>query len=318
MVACSPNPATQQQAPPRDGDLVPLSLLLDPRFTLDQLADQFHTTIEAISLWMLQPDIQDRIEIIEAASIQRTRIAATRALPAIATACHSIITTFNNTARPERLDPDDHAAAEQERRNAETARRAGALLLRLARFRRAPASVAPASPPVSQRADPAAHADYPASASSPTSHIQHPTSDIPKDLLALINSPDFHTALAAATSPASDQSRAAQAAGAKKVTPASHQTRPAQAAGAKELTPASDQTQAAQAAGAKQVPNRIQVASTPTAASQSPAPSLPLTETALPKVSPPSSPSPTSPNPQSEIRIPISDPRSRDPTARAA
>ncbi|MBX3359813.1 MAG: hypothetical protein KF745_15465, partial [Phycisphaeraceae bacterium] len=93
-----------------------------------------HTTVEALVLWFAEPEIAERLDQIESTIARRTRIVASNFLPAATIALGRSIDEHNSDEAHFPVRPGDQRGLELRRRSRETARRAAALLLRLANF----------------------------------------------------------------------------------------------------------------------------------------------------------------------------------------
>jgi hypothetical protein len=149
----------------------PLATTLDPDpATTDTLLDQFISpqsslasiaavhgvTITALTLWMTRPDVADRLDTLASAAASHTRLAATHHLPCAVGAL--VGTSCEYTDR--HADPHDQGEPMQSfPRRAESARRACALLFRLARYYPG----APRSVVTLRAAEPSAQSPQPAS-----------------------------------------------------------------------------------------------------------------------------------------------------------
>lgn len=128
-----------------------------PDITLSDVAEMNNVSIEALTLWMIRPDIARRLNNIESAILRRTRLIATNFLPAAAKVLHSIL--INHESQEHTLPEPSHTARD-------VARKAASLLHRLSRPAPLSSAVSPTSksinPPKSPPAPP------PTSASSPS------------------------------------------------------------------------------------------------------------------------------------------------------
>jgi hypothetical protein len=129
------NPTTLPTFSPPPDQVGPIiRAIADPHESLASVADKFGTTLDALTIWMLRPDITDRINNFQAACAIKTRSVAINYAQHIATMCFSILHEFNHGADHVTFYPTESNEHEIKRRNRETARKAGALLLRLCRF----------------------------------------------------------------------------------------------------------------------------------------------------------------------------------------
>ncbi|MBX3390259.1 MAG: hypothetical protein KF691_12495 [Phycisphaeraceae bacterium] len=139
-------PAPDFDRPVKPGHEKDLFLALaDPHASLIDVANEFKVSLEALSVWMVRPDIAARLESIAEASVVRARFVAKSFLPAAARtagrilALHQIVRRHN----PKSLARDSN----NERRFDKTAIQAGILLARLATFGEKPPPRKTGSPP---------------------------------------------------------------------------------------------------------------------------------------------------------------------------
>lgn len=106
--------------------------LADPHASLIDVANEFKVSLEALSVWMLRPDVAARLESIAEASVVRARFVAKSFLPAAARTAGRIIALHQIDRRhnPKSLARDSH----NDRRFDKAALQAGILLARLAGF----------------------------------------------------------------------------------------------------------------------------------------------------------------------------------------
>ncbi|MBX3358501.1 MAG: hypothetical protein KF745_08735 [Phycisphaeraceae bacterium] len=170
-----------------------LNSVTDPTLTLRDVADLHHTTVEALILWFAEPEIAERLDQIESTIARRTRIVASNFLPAATIAMGRSIDEHNADESHFPVRPGDQRGLELRRRSRETARRAAALLLRLANFtpgpRRAtdttcntpprPPTPAPPSPQHSTALSPARPLSLPHTPSTPSSSNPAPRHESP-------------------------------------------------------------------------------------------------------------------------------------------
>ncbi|MBX3356866.1 MAG: hypothetical protein KF745_00410 [Phycisphaeraceae bacterium] len=159
-----------------------LDSVTDPTLTLRDVADLHHTSVEALVLWFAEPEIAERLDHIESTIARRTRIVASNFLPAATIALGRSIDEHNSDESHFPVRPGDQRGLELRRRSRETARRATALLLRLANFTPGPRryiytprpTPAPSSTPIPTSPAPsvsssAPDAPVPCSSTSPAS-----------------------------------------------------------------------------------------------------------------------------------------------------
>ena len=107
-----------------------IDALGSPDNTLRDVAVDFKTTVEALTLWMTRPDIAARLDAIQSAVTRRTRLMATNFLPGVVRLLNSIIDHYSEDEHEREPQP----LAPEPRRHRENARKAAALLIRLARL----------------------------------------------------------------------------------------------------------------------------------------------------------------------------------------
>jgi hypothetical protein len=113
-----------------------LTDLADPDLSLRNLADAHGTTLDALTLFLAREDIAERIAAIEHLAARRARLIAATSLSAVAAALARIVEETDAEIAHVPVNPKSLPALEQRRRTRETARRAGALLLRVAQASR--------------------------------------------------------------------------------------------------------------------------------------------------------------------------------------
>lgn len=149
-----------------------LDALADPDITLRDVAEQFDTSIEALTLWMARPDIAARIAAIQAAAVTRVRLIATNFLASAVSTLLSVIDDYREHISRQPVRPTDSHAVAEHRRARDGARRSIQLLNRIARLPlphadglAAPVPTAPAAPAAPRGANaPSARRDIPAPA----------------------------------------------------------------------------------------------------------------------------------------------------------
>src|SRR5262245_22777474 len=107
--------------------------LADPSMSLEDIANAVQCSLDALSAWILKPDVQRRLADLATAASFRARALAAIQLP---TAVHSLSLTLRAYAAAEqrsvsRDTPEAQAHQEAQRTSA---RRASNLLLRIARY----------------------------------------------------------------------------------------------------------------------------------------------------------------------------------------
>lgn len=113
-----------------------LLALYDPRTSLVDITLEHHTTLEALTLWLAHPEIAARIANLNSAAAQRNRMVATARLLHAVEALDNILNEYNDGACHKAAIAEGRAAGMDNhlRRDRETARKAAALMLRIARF----------------------------------------------------------------------------------------------------------------------------------------------------------------------------------------
>ncbi len=136
----NPDPATT--------DALLQSIAADYSLSLTDIAAQHNTTIEALTAWLTRDDIDERLTAIESACARRARLTAANHLPAVAHVAKQALEEASDVLR---LPPDyrtQHSIALRIRAT-ESARKAAALLLRIANFTPGPRRVRYHSTPTS-------------------------------------------------------------------------------------------------------------------------------------------------------------------------
>jgi len=174
------SPITARTLPPMPADLAPifdpppgavpllLDQLADPDLSFHQVASLNNTSTEALAAFIASPDIQQRLLTLQQAAATRTRLVTSGSLLHAARALTRILQDFVTESAQAGPEPKTPVAAEQRHRARESARKAAALLFRLANFdptrprlRVRPAQSDPLAPQTSesQTPDPAPHAN---------------------------------------------------------------------------------------------------------------------------------------------------------------
>lgn len=106
--------------------------LSDPHKSLIDIANEFEISLEALSVWMMRPDIAERLESIESAAVSRARFVAKSFLPAAARSAGRVIALHQIARRhnPGSIAGDTH----NERRFDKIAMLAGNILLRISKL----------------------------------------------------------------------------------------------------------------------------------------------------------------------------------------
>ncbi len=114
-----------------------LLALADPHASLIDIANEFEISLEALSTWLLRPDVAARMESIAGAAVVRARFVAKSFLPAAARSAGRILALHQIFRRhnPKSMARDDH----NDRRFDKTAMQASAMLIQIARLDQPPA-----------------------------------------------------------------------------------------------------------------------------------------------------------------------------------
>ena len=120
--------------------------LADPLRTLMGIADEHQTSLEALTLWMVRPDIALRLHALQSAAVARARLIALAYLPRTVPVLAEVINDYADQLKaPRRPGPVDAPVARERRRAADGARKAITLLTNLTRL--APPPPPPTPPP---------------------------------------------------------------------------------------------------------------------------------------------------------------------------
>ncbi len=123
--------------------------LADPNMTLGDVAYLHDLTLENLTLWIVRPDITERLKALTDSIYLRVRLAAINHLATTVNALNTMIGAYIDEERRAPVNPTSIQDREQRRRARETARKAVALLTKLAHL---PRPAAGNLPP--QKADP--------------------------------------------------------------------------------------------------------------------------------------------------------------------
>ncbi|GJQ28461.1 MAG: hypothetical protein HBSAPP03_03450 [Phycisphaerae bacterium] len=159
----------------------------DPDLSFRAVAELRGTSLEALAAWFARPDIAQRAAQIESAIARRARFVAIASLTTAAKAMQTILADFLDGVHLRVDDPDAHPGlpaprnTELLRRQAETARKAAAILLRIARFdstlsrQAAVPSAIPSSPSRHEPPDvsPSPAADSPREHAGPSANVRY-------------------------------------------------------------------------------------------------------------------------------------------------
>ena len=111
-----------------------ISCLGDPEHSLASVAERHNTSIQALTLWMQQPEIAARLDALESAFARMLRIQVADALPSVVNTLVEIVRDTLDELAHIPKNPHSVRALEQRSRARETGRKAAHLLVRLARF----------------------------------------------------------------------------------------------------------------------------------------------------------------------------------------
>ncbi|MBY0111343.1 MAG: hypothetical protein K2Y21_00870 [Phycisphaerales bacterium] len=143
--------------------------LASNEITLLDIADRHETTLEALTLWMIRPDIAERLSALEYACARRARLTVANNLNAIAnTLLHLLAEAKDDHASVHRVPAATHHAFAARMQSRESARKSANLLLRIARYTPL-ADVAPTNPTRERGATPTSQAQ-PTPSNQPLSH----------------------------------------------------------------------------------------------------------------------------------------------------
>ncbi len=144
-ISFNPDPATT--------DAILQAIAADYSLSLTDIANQHNTTIEALTAWLTREDIDERLTAIESACARRARLTAANHLPAVAHVAKQALEEASDVLR---LPPDyrTQRSIALRIRATESARKAAALLLRIANFTPGPRRVRHNAAPTSPRITP--------------------------------------------------------------------------------------------------------------------------------------------------------------------
>ena len=106
--------------------------LADPNMTLGDVAYLHDLSLENLTLWIVRPDITERLKALTDSIYLRVRLAAITHLATTVNALNTMIGAYIDEERHAPVNPSSIQDREQRRRARETARKAVALLSRLA------------------------------------------------------------------------------------------------------------------------------------------------------------------------------------------
>jgi hypothetical protein len=106
--------------------------LADPNMTLGDIAYLHDLSLENLTLWIVRPDITERLKALTDSIYLRVRLAAINHLATTVNALNTMIGAYVDEERRAPVNPTSIQDREQRRRARETARKAVALLARLA------------------------------------------------------------------------------------------------------------------------------------------------------------------------------------------
>ncbi|MGH7243792.1 MAG: hypothetical protein ACREJD_10280 [Phycisphaerales bacterium] len=150
-----------------------LLALADPHASFIDISNEFQISLEALSVWMMRPDIAERMETIASASVVRARYVAKTFLPAAARSAGRVLALHQIVRRH---NPKSIATnTNNDRRFDKIAMHASALLVKIAKFEDAPAKRATRSAGPSTKSNISPPAP-PASSSKPVASQTAPPS----------------------------------------------------------------------------------------------------------------------------------------------
>jgi hypothetical protein len=106
--------------------------LADPNMTLGDVAYLHDLSLENLTLWIVRPDITERLKALTDSIYLRVRLAAITHLATTVNALNTMIGAYIDEERTAPVNPTSIQDREQRRRSRETARKAVALLTKLA------------------------------------------------------------------------------------------------------------------------------------------------------------------------------------------
>ncbi len=106
--------------------------LADPNMTLGDVAYLHDLTLEKLTLWIVRPDITERLKALTDSIYLRVRLTAITHLATTVNALNTMIGAYIDEERHAPVNPTSIQDREQRRRARETARKAVALLTKLA------------------------------------------------------------------------------------------------------------------------------------------------------------------------------------------
>ncbi|MBS0197575.1 MAG: hypothetical protein JSR77_12545 [Planctomycetes bacterium] len=120
-----------------------LVALTNPESSLSDVAVEFRTTLPALVGWLNLPEAQERLSNIADRATQHARFVANNHLIRVLNAALRIVETYEAIEKRVAVNLSSLSHIENRRRAAETARRAGALVLRIARLPNFSAAIRP-------------------------------------------------------------------------------------------------------------------------------------------------------------------------------
>ncbi len=124
-----------------------LVALTNPESSLSDVAVEFRTTLPALVGWLNLPEAQERLSNIADRATQHARFVANNHLIRVLNAALRIVETYEAIEKRVAVNLSSLSHIENRRRAAETARRAGALVLRIARLPNFSAAIRPPREP---------------------------------------------------------------------------------------------------------------------------------------------------------------------------
>ena len=140
----SPMPLSLHFNPSPSETLCVLNDLSSTTHSLENIAHNYDTTVEAVLAWIARPDITEKLNASISAAALRSRLVAAVNMTEAVTAVVTMLAAYNQDELRDNSKPGPATSAFNETRRA-NARRAANLLLRLGRF------YAPPSPSLSSR-----------------------------------------------------------------------------------------------------------------------------------------------------------------------
>ncbi len=147
--------------------------LADPNMTLGDVAYLHDLSLENLTLWIVRPDITERLKALTDSIYLRVRLAAITHLATTVNALNTMIGAYIDEERHAPVNPSSIQDREQRRRARETARKAIALLSRLAHLPAERRETNPRRVPLVAAPHPSNHQDLP----KPPPVVHHTTTE---------------------------------------------------------------------------------------------------------------------------------------------